>query len=341
MNFSHSIQVVDSHTVGQATRVIVGGVPTLKGNSMMEKKLYLAEHYDYIRSSTMLEPRGHADMFGALLTEPTSPLADMGMIFLDGTEYLNMCGHGTIGVATVLVETGMVKVTEPYTDIVLEAPAGLVKVHVRVENGHAKNVSFINVPAFLYEKDVKVNIPDLGEVTFDISFGGSFFAIVKGTELGIEISTENMDHNIPIALKFLNYVKEHVKVQHPLLPEINKIELVEIYGEPKSNDADVQNMVVLGEGEVDRSPCGTGTCAKLADLYARGELGINEPFVHESILETKFTGTILDTTKVGNFDAIIPEITGQAFVTGFNTLLIDPDDPLKYGFCLRGKKEVH
>lgn len=337
MNFTNSIQTIDTHTVGQATRIIIGGVPNIKGETMMEKKEYLASHYDYIRKATMLEPRGHADMFGALLTQPCNPKADMGMIFLDGVEYLNMCGHGTIGVATALVETGMVEVKEPYTDIVLEAPAGLIEARVKVENHQAKEVSFTNVPAFLYKRDIKVDVPDLGVITFDIAFGGSFFAIVKDQELNVEIDPSNVDTIIPKAVHFLKYIKENVPVQHPLLPEINKIELVEIYGKPKSKDANVQNMVVLGEGEVDRSPCGTGTCAKLATLYSKGELKVGEPFVHESILQTKFTGKILDTTKVGEYEAIIPQISGQAYITGFNQLVIDPGDPLKYGFCLRKK----
>lgn len=335
MNFSKSIRIIDTHTVGQATRIIMGGIPTLKGNSMMEKKQYLSENYDYLRSSCMLEPRGHSDMFGALLTEPTNKNADIGVIFLDGMGYLNMCGHGTIGVATALIETGMVEVIEPYTDIVIETPAGLIKVHVKVENNKAKEVSFLNVPAFLYKKDVKVNIADLGEVVFDIAFGGSFFAIVKDSQLGIKISKKDVDHNIPIAIKFLRYIEKNVSVQHPLIPEINKIELVEIYGAPKSFDADVQNMVVLGEGEVDRSPCGTGTCAKMATLFAKGELLIGQDFIHESILETKFKGSIIGETKVASFNAIIPQITGQAYITGFNNLVIDEEDPLKHGFCLR------
>lgn len=337
MNFSKYIQIVDTHTVGQATRIITGGCPALRGNTMMEKKKYLAEHYDYIRACAMLEPRGHADMFGALLTEPTKPEADMGMIFLDGTGYLNMCGHGTIGVATMLVETGMVLVTEPYTDIVLEAPAGLVKVKVKVEDHRAKEVTFINVPAFLYKEDMEVDVPDVGKIRFDIAFGGSFFAIVDHQQFGLDISTKNVDMMVPRAIKFLKYIAKNVKVQHPLLPDINKIELVEIFGPPKSEDADCQNMVVLGEGEVDRSPCGTGTCAKLALLHKKGKLGINQEFVHESILQTKFKARILSETKVEEFDAIIPQIAGQAYITGFNQLVIDEEDPLKYGFCLREK----
>lgn len=335
MNFSSNISIIDTHTAGHPTRIIIGGIPCLKGDTMMEKKQYLAANYDYIRTSCMFEPRGHADMFGAVLTEPTDKNADVGVIFIDAVNYLNMCGHGTIGVATVLVETGMVKVTEPYTDVVIEAPAGLVHVKVKVQNNKAKGVTFVNVPAFLYEKDVKVNVPDLGEITFDIGFGGSFFAIVKDRELGIEISRKNMEKNIPIAVKFLRYVSEHVEAKHPLLPDINEIELLEIYGAPKSDDADAQNMVVHKGGLVDRSPCGTGTSAKMAILHAKGQLKVGEPFIYESILETKFEGKILSETKIAEYNAIVPEITGRAFIIGFNNLVIDEEDPVKHGFCLK------
>lgn len=334
MKFTNSIHTIDTHTVGQATRIVTSGLPVLRGNTMMEKKEYLAEHYGNIRRTLMLEPRGHADMFGAVLTEPTCDEADIGVIFMDGANYLNMCGHGTIGVATALVDTAMIEVKEPYTDIAIEAPAGIVKIRVLVENGKAKEVSFVNVPAFVYQRNVKVDVPDLGEITFDICFGGSFFAIVKDSELGVTISTKTTEESIPKAVKFLDYIYENVKVQHPLLP-IDRIELVEIYGAPKSANADCQNMVVLGKGEVDRSPCGTGTCAKLALLYDKGELEIGQKFVHESIIETKFCGQILDTTVVGDYRAVIPKITGQAFITGFHHFVIDEDDPVKYGFCLK------
>lgn len=337
MQFSKYIQTVDTHTVGQATRVITGGCPPLRGNSMMEKKEYLAAHYDYIRRATMLEPRGHADMFGALLTDPTSPEADMGMIFLDGVNYLNMCGHGTIGVSTVLVETGLVEVSEPYTDIVLEAPAGLIKVKVRVENGRAMEVTFTNVPSFVFSQNVTVDVPELGPITFDFSFGGSFFAIVDHNQFGLDISPQNVDKIIPKAVRFLKYVHENVKVEHPLLPEINTIDLVEIYGPPASSDADCQNMVVLGEGEVDRSPCGTGTCAKLALLHRQNKLGVGEPFIHESVIKTKFRGEIIDETEVGSYPAVVPQITGSAYIMGLNEIVLDDDDPLKCGFILKEK----
>lgn len=333
MDIRRSIQIIDTHTVGQATRIIVGGVPVLRGKNMMEKKEYFLKNCDEIRVMAMHEPRGHADMFGAILTEPTDERADYGMIFMDGAGCLNMCGHGTIGVAATLVELNMVKVTEPYTDIVLEAPAGLISVRVEVENGCAKNVSFRNVPAFLYKKDVQVEVPELGTVTCDISFGGNFFAIVKNTEMGVEIEPENLKVIIPRALSLMKCINEQIEIQHPLLP-INTVDLVEIYGEPKSPEADMQNVVVLGEGEVDRSPCGTGTSAKVATLYARGELKKDEKFVYESVLRTRFSAKVVEECKVDSYPAVIPEITGSAYITGFNNLVLDADDPIGYGFTL-------
>jgi proline racemase len=335
MNFSKSLHAVDSHTMGEATRVIIGGLPVIPGNTMPEKKEYLEKHLDYIRTAVMHEPRGHKDMFGSIITTPTLPEADLGIIFMDSGGYLNMCGHGTIGASTIAVETGMVEVTEPITDIVLEAPAGIVKAKVRVENGKAKEVSVINVPSFLYKKDVQVELPNIGKVTFDISFGGSFFAIVKDSELKVEIRPENINVITERAMKLREIINKEIKVQHPTQPHINTVDLVEIYGQAKSDNANYQNVVIFGSGQVDRSPCGTGTSAKMATLYAKDELSLNEPFVYESIISTKFTGRVLEETTVGEFKAIIPEITGSAFITGFNHFVIDEEDPVKYGFLLK------
>ncbi|WP_353095369.1 proline racemase [Tissierella praeacuta] len=335
MKFSKSLHAIDSHTMGEATRVITCGLPVISGKTMAEKKEYLEKNLDYIRTAVMHEPRGHSDMFGSIITAPTLPEADLGIIFMDGGGYLNMCGHGTIGASTIAVETGMVEVTEPITNIVLEAPAGLVKAQVKVENGKAKEVSVINVPSFLYKKDVQVDVPDIGRVTFDISFGGSFFAIVKDTELKVDIDSKNTNIIIERAMKLREIINKEIQVQHPTQLHIKTVDLVEVYGNPKSEDADYQNVVVFGAGQADRSPCGTGTSAKMATLYAKGELGINESFVYESIINTKFKGRVLEETTVGEFKAIIPEITGAAFITGFNHFVIDDDDPVKYGFLLK------
>lgn len=335
MRFSKSLHAIDSHTMGEPNRTIIGGIPFIPGKTMSEKKEYLEKHLDYIRTSVMHEPRGHSDMFGSIITAPTLPEADLGIIFMDGGGYLNMCGHGTIGAATIAVETGMVEVIEPYTDIVLEAPAGLVKAKVRVENGKAREVFIVNVPSFLYKKDAQVDVPDLGRVTFDISFGGSFFAIVKDSELGVEIEPMNVNIITERAMKLMEVINREIPVQHPTQPHINTVDLIEVYGKPKSEDANYQNVVIFGAGQADRSPCGTGTSAKMATLYARGELDINEPFVYESIINTKFSGKILEETTVGELKAVIPEISGSAFITGFNHFVIDEEDPVKHGFLLK------
>ena len=265
-----TIFAIDSHTMGEPTRIVVGGVPNIPGKTMPEKKAYLEENLDYVRTAIMLEPRGHNDMFGSIITQPTKEEADLGIIFMDGGGYLNMCGHGSIGAATVAVEAGLVTVTEPETTMVLEAPAGLVKAKVKVENGKAKGVSIVNVPAFLYKRDVVVDIPEIGKVTMDISFGGSFFAIIKSSELGLDICPSNAQKIIEIGMTILKAVNEQVEVCHPELSHIKTVDLVEIYGPAKSEDATLQNAVVFGQGQLDRSPCGTGTSAKLATLYAKG-----------------------------------------------------------------------
>ena len=334
MNVKNAIQAVDTHTAGMSTRVIISGFPVLRGKTMMEKKNYFLSHYDHLRSACMLEPRGHENMFGALITEPSDPTCDYGMLFMDAEGYLNMCGHGTIGVSTALVELGMVPVTEPYTNIRLEAPAGPVDVMVKVENGRAEEVSFRNVPAFLYQEKAVVTVPQLGDVTVDISFGGSFFALVRKEEMRIEeIAPEHLSVIVPKALELRKCINEQIVVRHPEVP-IEGVDLVEIYGPPKAPDADVQNVVVFGHGEVDRSPCGTGTCAKIAALVKEGKLALETEFVHESILGTKFRARALQNAKVGEFDAIISQITGSAYITGFNMLLLDEQDPFKAGFVL-------
>lgn len=335
MKATKVINTVESHTMGEPTRIVTGGVPKIPGKTMAEKMEYMEKNMDYLRTMLMLEPRGHNDMFGAIFTEPCVDEADIGVIFMDGGGYLNMCGHGSIGSATCAVEMGMVPVTEPYTDIVLEAPAGIIKAKVKVENGKAKEVSIVNVAAFLYKKDIEVNVPDFGKLTLDISFGGSFFAMVKASDVGIDLIPKNAQQLNDLGMKIIHAVNEQVEIQHPILKHIKTVDLCEFYAPAKSEDADVQNVVVFGQGQVDRSPCGTGTSAKLADLYARGEIEVGGQIVNESIICTKFIGKILSKAKVGEFDGIIPEITGSAYVTGFSQYLIDPDDPVKHGFILK------
>lgn len=334
MEFSKILHVIDSHTMGEPNRTIIKGLPEIYGETIARKKEYMEKNLDHIRRTTMHEPRGHRDMFGSIILPPTSSQADYGIIFMDGGGYLNMCGHGTIGAASILVETQMVDVVEPFTNIVLESPAGLIKARVKVEDGKAKEVSIINVASFLYKKDMEVELSSIGKIKFDIAFGGSFFAIIEDRELGLEINLKNIDRISKKAIELRDIINRQIRVEHPIQDHIKTVDLVEVYGRASSQEADYKNVVIFGAGQVDRSPCGTGTSAKMASLYAKGKLGVNEDFIYESIINTRFKGRILEETKIGKYKGIIPEITGSAYITGFNQLVIDEEDPVKYGFCL-------
>lgn len=334
MRFVRTLTAIDSHTMGEPTRIVTGGIPNIPGKTMAEKKAYLEKHLDYIRTSLMHEPRGHKDMFGSIITTPTSPEADLGVIFMDGGGYLNMCGHGSIGTVTVAVETGMVRVTEPVTYVILDTPAGIIKARATVKDGAVQSTTIQNVPAFLFKSDENIHVPEVGEVRADIAFGGSFFAIVSAKELGIKVDATNVDELTRIGMAIKKAANEQIKVQHPEKAHINSIDLVEIYDDPSNPEADLKNVVIFGEGQADRSPCGTGTSAKMATLFAKGKLKLNEEFVYESITGTMFRGRLIGETAVGDFKAVVPEITGNAYITGFNQFVISPHDPLKFGFLL-------
>lgn len=335
MTSNRIFNAIDTHTAGEPTRIITKGVPTISGSTMMEKKEYMEEHLDWLRRAVMLEPRGHDNMFGAILTEPVHPDADLGIIFMDGGGYLNMCGHGTIGTSMAAVETGIVPKVEPITKVRLDAPAGLVEASVAVVEGKVKSVTVTNVPSFLYQQDVKITTPMLGEVTFDIAFGGSFFALIESDYFGYDILPEHSEELMNQALELREIINREIKVSHPLQPHIKTVDLIEIYGPAVSDKADARNVVIFGDRQIDRSPCGTGTSAKMATLCAKGKLAIGEEFVYESITGTMFKGKIISKTKVGEFDAYVPQITGSAWITGFNQFVIDDSDPVKYGFTLK------
>ncbi len=331
--YSYHIKTIDSHTEGEATRIIYEGFPKLPGSTMMEKKNYLIKHYDFLRTALMLEPRGHRDMFGALLTEPVHEEADYGVIFMDSGSYLNMCGHGSIGTASMLVETGMVPVTEPYTEVVLDAPSGLIRTKVHVVDGRAVEVSILNVPAFLYKRDLQVEIPGRGSIPCDISFGGSFFALVNAEKIGLSLEIENIEEITDLGMKIRDEINRTVKIRHPYL-DITTVDLVEFYAHTDNPKANMKNCVIFGDAQADRSPCGTGTSAKLATLYAKGEIGLQEEFIYESITGSLFRGVAVQEVEIGGGIGIIPQITGSAWITGLNQWILDETDPLCHGFLL-------
>jgi proline racemase len=325
---------VDAHTAGEPVRVILGGLPHLRGQNMVEKRNFFVNNFDCIRRALVFEPRGHRDMYAVMLTEPTRKYCDFGLIFLESDGYQDMCIHGTIGVVKVLVETGLVEAREPITEIGLDTTAGYVKGMAKVEEGMVKEVTVRNVPSFMTHCGVEINLPEKGPIKVDIAFGGNFYAIVDASELGVKVETQNASKLIELGLKIRDVVNREFKVEHPLNRHINEVKLVEICDRPKSAEATYRNAVIFGLGQIDRSPCGTGTCAKIATLYCKGSLKAGEQIISESIIGTHFKGKIVSETSVGEFKAVIPEITGQAYITGFHQFLLDPQDPLKEGFLI-------
>jgi len=338
-DYEKVFSVIDSHTAGEPARVIVDGLPDIPGATMAEKKDYIVKHHDDYRTALMFEPRGHNDMFGAFLLPTTVEEADIGIVFMDGGGYLNMCGHNTIAAVAIVLEAGIVERKEqgPTEVVVLETPAGLVRATALYDEcgKRVKEVSFDNVESFLYKENQKINLPGVGEITFDISFGGSFFAILHADELGLKIIPDNASKLSDLCMQIMAAVNEQIEIQHPTLPHIKTVDLVEVYDEPTHPDATYKNVVVFGEGQLDRSPCGTGTSAKMAILHARDQLKVGETFVYESILGTLFKGEIVKETEVDGKKAIVPNITGSAYITGFTNFVLDSKDPVKNGFKLK------
>lgn len=334
MKFSKMIQTIETHTFGEPTRIINGGLLKLKGNTVAEQRDYMAEHYDWLRRALIQEPRGHRDMFGAVLLPPTKESIDFGVIFMDNTNFLNMCGHATIGVSTAIVEMGMVEATGSETQLVLETPAGLVYPKVKMENGRVVSVSFKNVPAFLEQRDVEIEVDEIGKVVVDISFGGNYFAWVDIEQLGEEIHVSNGTRLKHLGKVIKKAVNEQIKVQHPTKPYINTVDIVTFYGKPTIAGATYKNVHIFSDRQADRSPGGTGTTGMVARMIGRNELDFGQEIVCEGFVGGTFTGKGVEQVKLGDVDAVITEITGSAFINGFQNILIDPEDPFKHGFIV-------
>ncbi|WP_328323189.1 MULTISPECIES: proline racemase family protein [unclassified Streptomyces] len=335
MRTRHVFHAVDSHTEGMPTRVITGGVGVIPGTTMAERRLHFIEHLDHLRTLLMYEPRGHAAMSGAILQPPTRPDADYGVVYIEVSGLLPMCGHGTIGVATVLVETGMVQISEPVTTVRLDTPAGLVKADVQVEDGRAKAVTLTNVPAFCVGLDRKVEVPGYGTVTYDLAFGGNFYAFVELDALRLPFDRARKDDLLAAGLAVMGAIDaspDHRPV-HPEQAEIEGVKHVYLIA-PGSDAHRSRHAMAIHPGWFDRSPCGTGTSARMAQLHARGELPLHRDFVNESFIGTEFTGRLVDRTQVGGVPAVVPTITGRAWITGTAQYFLDPDDPFPGGFLL-------
>ena len=332
-----TIHTIDAHTAGEPLRLIVDGFPSVEGTTMLERREWVKANYDHLRTALMLEPRGHADMYGALLTEPERPDSDAGVLFMHNEGYSTMCGHGVIAVVTIALERGLITPRSGSNDIVLDSPAGQIHATARREEAGGRTrvtrVSFRNVPSFVLFGGVPVTLGNR-QIRADVAFGGAFYAIVDSEAAGIPIVPARLTDLRRTGMEIKHAIEATHTVAHPDEPQLEGIYGTIFTGSPSSPGADLRNVTIFADAEVDRSPCGTGTCAVMAVLAAMGVLTSEQTFTHESIINTHFTGRIERETTVGELPAIVPRLEGEAFITGENRFVIDDRDPLKYGFRL-------
>jgi proline racemase len=329
------ITTIDLHTGGEPFRVITGGFPGLSGDSILARRRYVKKHFDYLRTALMFEPRGHADMYGCILTPPVTPGADIGILFMHNEGYSTMCGHGIIAITKVALETGLLPMQAPETTVRIDSPAGLITAHARVSGDEVTSVYFHNVPSFVLAKDETIAVSGLGRVRCDIAFGGAFYAYVNAADLGLSCTPENFRPLIEKGMAIKRAIMAARPISHPFEEDLSFLYGTVFVGPPIDEGSHSRNVCIFAEGEVDRSPTGTGVSGRLAIHYARGEIGIGERIVIESIIGSRFSGRVAEATRFGPHAAIIPEVEGAAHITGRHEFVIDPSDPLRNGFILR------
>ena len=329
------IATIDAHAAGEPLRVILSGWPELEGATILERRRDAQENHDALRTALMWEPRGHADMYGCLIVPPVTEGADFGVLFMHNEGYSTMCGHGIIAVVTVVVETGMLATDGPEVAVGIDTPAGLVTATARVKNGRVESVAFRNVPSFVLHRDKFVQVPGIGAVPYDVAFGGAFYAFVEADQVGVSLGPESFQPLVEKGMAIKRAVAETMPILHPYEKELSFLYGTVFTGPPLSDGADSRNVCIFAEGEVDRSPTGTGVSARAALEMARGELALGQSMVIESLIGSRFTVTALENIDFGSHAAVIPEVEGSAFITGRNEFLIDPDDGLAKGFVLR------
>lgn len=326
---SKLLVTVDTHTGGNPTRTVLSGMPKLKGKTIQEKMLDMKENHDYIRKFLVFPPRGHDVMSGTILLPPLKEEADFSAIFIETGGYLPMCGHDTIGTCTALVELGYVEVKEPYTSVVLDTPAGVVEAKCKIVEGKVQEVTFISTDSF-HLKTVYIDYKDFKNVACDVAYGGNFYGIMKASDLGLSLDVSQSEEIVEVAMAIRDAINQQHEVKHPEYPFINKLTHMEFYEAGEI----VKNAVIVPPGGIDRSPCGTGTCAKVSTLYKEGNLGLNETFIHESITGSQFKAQVINTSIKGDITYNRVAITGSAWIMGRHDFYFDPDDPLNQGYLL-------
>ncbi|MBI3977646.1 MAG: proline racemase family protein [Chloroflexi bacterium] len=331
MEIRHVYTTIDSHTAGEPLRIVTGGVPPIPGETILARRAYARNKLDHIRRALMREPRGHPDMYGCFITPPVSPESDLGVIFMHNEGYSTMCGHGIIALTTAALETGLLPAVEPVTEVALDTPAGLVRARAEVAGGRVRQVTFQNVPSFVFAHDLEVEVPGCGDVRIDVVYGGAFYAVAPAN---MAIRPANAGRLIDLGMRIKRAVEARLDARHHEQPEICGIYGTILTGPPDLLGSDARNVTIFADGQVDRSPCGTGTSGRLAALHAAGQVPVGRPYVNESILGTRFTGRIVGTCRSGPYPAIIPEVSGSAHITGFQQFIVDPADPLQDGFLV-------
>lgn len=326
-----TFQCIDGHTCGNPVRIVTGGAPILNGSTIVEKRHHFMEEYDWIRRGLMFEPRGHDMMSGSLLYPPSDPQNDVSVLFIETSGCLPMCGHGTIGMITIAIEHGLIRPKQT-GKVRMETPAGLVLVDYKQEGDKVISVKLTNIPSFLAGEDLYVKSPHLGELKFDVAYGGNFYAIIDPQPNFSGIENYTADQLISFSRTIRVEINKKYSFVHPENKFISGVSHVEWTGKTISPKATARNAVFYGDKAIDRSPCGTGTSARMAQWYSKGRLSIGDEFIHESFIGSTFIGRIEDVTTVGDYKAIIPSIEGWAKITGFNTIIIDDDDPYAHGF---------
>lgn len=335
LNLLRTIQTIDAHTGGEPLRILLSGMPGVPGRNILEKRAWLKANRDDLRQFLMNEPRGHADMYGAYLLPPVSAGADFGVIFIHNEGYSDMCGHGIIALGKVLVELGHVERKSPTTRIGFDTPAGFIEAQVEWDGVRAGAVTFRNVPSFIFMRDVEVETPSFGRIVGDIVFGGAFYYYIDGRQAGLEIRPELVRPLIQLGAETKAAVKARIAIRHPLEPGLNELYGTIIDGAPNRPDVDQSNVCIFADREVDRSPTGTGTSGRAAQLYLRGRLALNQPYVNGSIVGSSFSVRVIEAVKLGEFDAAVTEVTGSAHISGFNQWVLEDSDPFPTGFFFR------
>ncbi|KPK77257.1 MAG: proline racemase [Phycisphaerae bacterium SM23_30] len=330
-----TITTLDAHAAGEPLRLITSGLPDIPGKTILQKRRYLRENLDHLRTGLMFEPRGHADMYGAIITKPQTPDGDFGVIFMHNQGYSTMCGHAIIALATIALETGMIPKKGDHSVLHIDAPAGRIIATAYHQNEKVSHVSFLNVPSFVYKLDQTVDVPGIGLVKYDVAFGGAFYAFCSAAELNIGLEPKDYQQLIDWGRRIKYAVMQNSEIKHPFEDDLSFLYGTIFIGPPADPQNHSRNVCIFAEGELDRSPTGTGVSARAALHYAKGELNLGEPFTVESILGTCFTARVVETTTFGPYPAVIPQVTGAASIIGQNRFFFDPQDPLKKGFLFR------